>query len=118
MLTQLVLEKAQQTVERAQHLLSEAGAGSAAVRTREFVSRTLTQLRGRMGWRGVTALERSQRGTEAPAAAPVTRNTPHVALEDLSRAELYALACELDIRGRKNLRKHDLVLRIRETQTA
>jgi hypothetical protein len=116
MLTQLVREKAQQTVERAQHLFSESGAGSAAVRTREFVSRTITQLRGRMGWRNVTALEKSQRGVDTQASAPVTRKTPHVSLEDLSRAELYALACELDVRGRKNLRKQDLILRIREAQ--
>lgn len=116
MLTQLVLEKAQQTVERAQHLLSGSGAGSAAVRTREFVTRTITQLRGRMGWRDITAREKSQRGIEAQASAPITRNTPNVALEDLSRAELYALACELEIRGRKNMRKQDLILRIREAQ--
>jgi len=109
MLTQIVKEKAQQTVARAQSYLAIDAARQTADTTRTLVQRTWAQLASRIG---------IQKPAAEPVveAAPVTRRTPDAALEDLSRAELYALACELDVKGRKNMKKTDLITSIRATR--
>jgi hypothetical protein len=113
MITQAFKEKALQVNELVQRLINEEAIEQGRSRVQDAV-RTIT---ARFNWGGAEPAAAHDIGSAEAAAEKLVMRVATRELEDLSRAELYALACELDVRGRKNLRKADLIDRIRETQS-
>lgn len=113
MITQAFKEKALQVNELVQRILNEEAIEQGRTRVQDAVK----QLSARFSWGGAEPAATNDIGSAEAAAEKLVQRVATRELEELSRAELYALACELDVRGRKNLRKADLIDRIREAQT-
>jgi hypothetical protein len=113
-LTRTIKERAIQASEVVQRLWSDEATEQRLQRMQD----TLRSLGVRFKWGTAVSSPVAERTIQTPeqAAEKLAQRVASKELEELSRAELYALACELDIRGRKNLRKEDLIQRIREAQ--
>ncbi len=113
MITQAFKEKALQVNELVQRLLNEETIEQGRTRVQDAVK----HLSARFNWGSAVPAASNDIGSAEAAAEKLVQRVATRELEELSRAELYALACELDVRGRKNLRKADLIDRIRAAQT-
>jgi hypothetical protein len=107
MITDIVRERVQRTTDFARRALQ----ADPARRARDFVQHRFIELSSRFGWQNPTASTTSP--TEETADVAPRHELP---LEELSRADLYALACQLDVKGRKNQRKAQLIEGIRATR--